>query len=81
MARDTSNLSEQNPYKGDTDINTAARTTASLLAQQSNYIGGLSEISTVNGPTKQNAIFDQLTNGNNQIVVWFQEWLSAPEVA
>lgn len=79
MTRDTSTLSEQNPYKGDETINDAARTTAALLSQQANYIGGLSEISTVTDNSKQDSIYGQLTGGNNQIVTWFQAWLAIPD--
>lgn len=74
--RDTSTLSETNPYKGDETINDAGLTTAALLSQQANYIGGLVEASTVSDPVKQNGIYEQLTNGNNQIVTWFQAWLA-----
>lgn len=79
MTKDTSNLSEGNPFAAAKTMNDVARITASLLAQQANYLGGLSEITTLSEPSKQNAIYGQLTDGNNQIITWLQEWLVLPD--
>lgn len=79
MTKDTSALSENNPYKGDKTVDDAARTTVRLISQQANYIGSLSEITTLSDDAKQDAIYGQLTSGNNQIVTWFQEWIASPQ--
>lgn len=80
MARDTSTLSETNPYKSAKTIQDAARVTASQLAVAANYAGQLSENPAwlQAGASLQDQIFTLLNTQINALLADYLAWLALP---